>query len=768
MAKNTDLIKQLEEKDRELQGSPSVGSVSLLTFPMYTDSPRTNMHSSHQNQKVVLNKGVAEFPLVFGNFENIVGDNSTYNRHAESDLEVVDIIEKFPDIESGKDIQKVLYVVYDIVNKKWDIIERNDVENLTEKYGFQFDNSGLDSYKIGDVIPKGASTTKSTSYDKYGNYGYGKNVKYMYLIGQDTLEDAICVSKSLAMSMTSTEVEEVKVPINDNNILGNLYGDNDVYKAFPDIGEAVKHKTICNKKLIVKNQILFDLKNSNTKRVLPSDQPFYIDGIVTDVDIYCNKDRSEIPRANFNDQILHYLDMTDRFYARIKEITDRIIDSGDDCTDAVYYWNKRSHDLTNPNLKIKDELGSAFGNIVIYFTVKRIVGLEKGQKLVGRYGNKGVIAKVYEDWQMPHLETGERVDMIVNTLGVYNRLNIFQLNEQSITFITQRIIQKMKEPGISVEDKEWMVFRVIQIFNDEQHDKMFAAYKAKYKTKKAKEEFFKTVEEEGIYIHIKPFWHSKNVYDCIMQCYEEFPFIKKYKVYFYEETSQRWCKMMNEHVVGSMYMMKLKQSSKKNMSACANAPINNLDIPVKTDSAKKHRILNSNTPIRSGYQENINHLISIDPEITAKQHLFHRSSPIARRVYGQTIIQNYGLGKPIDPEITDKMTNVNVGIFKARARLMGINLSFDRDVLTLPTSVGNPENDKQIVAHRYNGEIHLSTPNDMLRKISRDIVRERMDNHEIGYIYIGQNGAYKEQVVDEMATIIESDLLEDMRKKKKK
>ena len=124
MAKHMDLIKQLDEKNEELQGSPSVGSISLLTFPMYTDSARTNMHSSHQNQKVVLNKGVSEFPYVFGNYENIVGDNSSYNRRADSDYEVIDIIEKFPDIETGKSIQNVLYIVYDKINKKYDVLKK--------------------------------------------------------------------------------------------------------------------------------------------------------------------------------------------------------------------------------------------------------------------------------------------------------------------------------------------------------------------------------------------------------------------------------------------------------------------------------------------------------------------------------------------------------------------------------------------------------------------------------------------------------------------
>ena len=379
------IIEQLDAKNEELRGSSALGATTLLTFPMYNDSARMIMFSSHINQRVVLNE--TEFPKVFTNFENMVGEYNSYNQKSDADYEVIDIIEKFPDIPTGKDIQNVLFVVKDKATGRYDIIERHDVENLTEKYGFQYDNSALNKYGIGDTIPKGSPLTRPTSYDEYNNYGFGRNVKFMYTIDQDTIEDAIVISESLAKEtglLASTEVEEVKVPLNDNDILGNIYGDNDNYQTFPNIGEPVKNKILCVKKRIIKSQVLFDLKLSNTKKILSGDVPFYIDGIVTDIDIFCNKPFEELDTGVFNDQLRSYIQMTNRFYERVQEVTNNLIDSGAECSDNVLYWNKRVTELLDPDIKNKDDLGNAFGNIIMYFTVKRTIGVSVGQKITGK------------------------------------------------------------------------------------------------------------------------------------------------------------------------------------------------------------------------------------------------------------------------------------------------------------------------------------------------------------------------------------------------
>ena len=122
-----------------------------------------------------------------------------------------------------------------VTKEEYDLIYKQDVQNLPEKYGFQFDCTEINKYKEGDYVEKGATLFRPTSYDEFGNYGFGRNVKAMYLSCDETIEDAIWVSESLSKIMESSEIETVRVPINDNDILLNLFGDEEHYKAFPNI-----------------------------------------------------------------------------------------------------------------------------------------------------------------------------------------------------------------------------------------------------------------------------------------------------------------------------------------------------------------------------------------------------------------------------------------------------------------------------------------------------------------------------------------------------
>ena len=63
----------------------------------------------------------------------------------------------------------------------------------------------------------------------------------------------------------------------------------------------------------------------------------------------------------------------------------------------------------------------------VYVAKKRKIA--EGDKLAGRHGNKGVISKIVPEADMPHLEDGTPVDVILNPLGVPSRMNIGQILE---------------------------------------------------------------------------------------------------------------------------------------------------------------------------------------------------------------------------------------------------------------------------------------------------------------------------------------------------
>ena len=65
--------------------------------------------------------------------------------------------------------------------------------------------------------------------------------------------------------------------------------------------------------------------------------------------------------------------------------------------------------------------------VKVFVAVKR--KLQPGDKMAGRHGNKGVISKIIPVEDMPHLEDGTSVDIVLNPLGVPSRMNVGQILE---------------------------------------------------------------------------------------------------------------------------------------------------------------------------------------------------------------------------------------------------------------------------------------------------------------------------------------------------
>jgi DNA-directed RNA polymerase subunit beta len=75
-----------------------------------------------------------------------------------------------------------------------------------------------------------------------------------------------------------------------------------------------------------------------------------------------------------------------------------------------------------------DELPPGVMKMVkVFVAVKR--KLQPGDKMAGRHGNKGVISKILPIEDMPHLEDGTAVDVVLNPLGVPSRMNVGQIFE---------------------------------------------------------------------------------------------------------------------------------------------------------------------------------------------------------------------------------------------------------------------------------------------------------------------------------------------------
>src|SRR4051812_36113868 len=81
-----------------------------------------------------------------------------------------------------------------------------------------------------------------------------------------------------------------------------------------------------------------------------------------------------------------------------------------------------------------DDLPPGVNDLVrVYVAKKRKIA--EGDKLAGRHGNKGVISKIVPEADMPHLEDGTPIDVILNPLGVPSRMNIGQIMETHLGWV---------------------------------------------------------------------------------------------------------------------------------------------------------------------------------------------------------------------------------------------------------------------------------------------------------------------------------------------
>jgi DNA-directed RNA polymerase subunit beta len=105
-------------------------------------------------------------------------------------------------------------------------------------------------------------------------------------------------------------------------------------------------------------------------------------------------------------------------------------------------------------LTIGDELPAGIVQLAkVYIAKKR--KLKVGDKMAGRHGNKGIVARIVRDEDMPYLEDGTPVDIVLNPLGVPSRMNLGQIYETILAWAGQKLGLKFATPifdGASVAD----------------------------------------------------------------------------------------------------------------------------------------------------------------------------------------------------------------------------------------------------------------------------------------------------------------------------
>lgn len=263
---------------------------------------------------------------------------------------------------------------------------------------------------------------------------------------------------------------------------------------------------------------------------------------------------------------------------------------------------------------------------------------------------------------MPIAENGKRADIVMNALGVCNRLNSAQLIEQELNFIADNIIEKAKTLPTTKEQIKF-IFDFVNDVNPEQCKAMKAYFQSCDNTNKKK--FVKDILNGNLHLHQPPFWGNVN-FDRLSELYTKYDWIKPYKVYINGKEVEK------PLIIASMYFLKLKHDSSSKYSVRNISYLNSKNIPSKNLSYKKKQAIASNTPIRLGEMEISNLLMTLNEHEVERVISMYASSESNRHNTVRTLLT---AKDPTDiKRISTVKENHNREILNAYFKCMGVCL----------------------------------------------------------------------------------------------
>lgn len=589
---------EIEKRCQEVAPMSMFG-MSAMTFPDKISTVRGVMAARHTSQRVVLTR--PEFARIFTGAENEFAERSSWNIKAKDDYQLVRTFRKFKDSA----ISPVAYIFKNLRTGKYICEVVKPTHHLVEKYGFKMNNAIVGKYNDGDILPKGTTIAQSSSYVN-DNYCAGQNLRFVYTVLPELTEDALVISDKAAERLEYNMVDIVTVNIKQSSFLLNKYGDETIYKPFPDIGEEIQNDILCS---IRENSYVSSVAEAAIPHI--NDTNYCSHGMVVDMDIATNVEVE-------NDQFNYYLGQIREWYSAIYSFISTIVsDPYQDDTSLLDIYHQAEKYLNDSVWVTKEDMIDT----VIKFTVLQPKRIRIGQKVAGRYGNKSVIARIVPAELMPRTDDGRPLDMLANALSVGARIISFATYESSMTFMMERMWEHIKQMDADKTDHfEIMQLAVdfVNVFNPQQGGELQRLYATN------PDATYNDLLKNGFYIQIRPL-DEICIRDAILEAYEKWGDI--FKMYtIYDKCRHRWIKIPGKYPVGYQYTWVLKQEPSKALSTTATGRTTLYDLPVKTRRYNKNLIPYSDNPIKYGEYDTYNFLVGVGVQAYAKISTYFRGS----------------------------------------------------------------------------------------------------------------------------------------------
>lgn len=341
--------------------------------------------------------------------------------------------------------------------------------------------------EMGEVIADGMSTEN-------GELALGKNLLVAFMPWRGyNFEDAILISEKISKEdiFTSIHIEEFQIEATETRL-----GNEEITRDIPNVSEETlknldKEGIVYSGAAVHPGDILVGRVTPKTETELSSEErllraifgekagdvrdtslvvPPGVEGVVVDVHVFQRKDRgrkskeektleaSKIREINaYYKQEIEFVNeekisRLSKLLGIDKSKVERLdISSNDEARILAASFEEQIKELlTEQDQEIEkihrgDELPSGvLKRVVVYIAIKRKVAV--GDKLAGRHGNKGVIARILPEEDMPFLADGTPVEVVLNPLGVPSRMNVGQLLETHLGWAAKALGIRVASP----------------------------------------------------------------------------------------------------------------------------------------------------------------------------------------------------------------------------------------------------------------------------------------------------------------------------------
>lgn len=447
-------------------------SGSFNPFIAHDSSARLQMMGSHLSQALPVVG--CETRRILSGMEREFG-RATFKIAMPVDAEIVKVIQKYPPTigQGGIKRNPTTVIVYmDAHTKVFDLLEFDHYHCMHQHFGFNYVfTKEMRKIVPGAKIPAGTVLAHSPTLDELGNYRIGLNAKVALMSIPGIIEDGIVVSESFCKRSTTHCIEKRDKSWGKNWYPLNLYGNDETYKPFPDIGDRIREDGLifALRRVPQDDEIILAPLQMGVRALQEVDYFFdrceygHPGAVVTNITVRHDEKPNPPTPPGMETQAAKYYKAECLFHQGIL-----------DCYQQLFQ-KYREHLVISPKFQAMLREARMYLPCPIRSKSTQMYQLQPlddwrvdltyeydfvptiGSKLTGLHGDKGVICQVWPDEDMPVDAWGNRAEMIAAALSTVDRMNIGRPIEHevngSMQMLTEEIRKAMGAPsGIPTDD----------------------------------------------------------------------------------------------------------------------------------------------------------------------------------------------------------------------------------------------------------------------------------------------------------------------------